>query len=86
MNNKAFGNLFCNPQKSFHTSPTPIIKAVNHSSNSTIAFTTTRTKTKKQKQKNKTKQNKTKQKQKKKKKKTQLVVKFSVNAIIEFVE
>ena len=21
LNNKAFGNLFCNPQKSFHTSP-----------------------------------------------------------------
>ena len=39
MNNKAFRNLFCNPQKSFHTSPTRIIEAVNHSSNSTIAFT-----------------------------------------------
>ena len=21
MNNKAFGNIFCNPEKSFHTSP-----------------------------------------------------------------
>ena len=39
MNNKAFRNLFCNPQKSFHTSPTREIEAVNHSSNSTIAFT-----------------------------------------------
>ena len=39
MNNKAFCNLLCNPQKSFHTSPTRIIEAVNHSSNSTIAFT-----------------------------------------------
>ena len=39
MNNKAVRNLFCNPQKSFHTSPTRIIEAVNHSSNSTIAFT-----------------------------------------------
>ena len=39
MNNKAFRNLFCNPQKSFHTSPTRIIQAVNHSSNATIAFT-----------------------------------------------
>ena len=39
MNNKAFRNLFCNPQKSFHTSTTRIIEAVNHSSNPTIAFT-----------------------------------------------
>ena len=39
MNNKAFRNLFCNPQKSFHTSPTRIIEAVNPSSNSTITFT-----------------------------------------------
>ena len=39
MNNKAFRNLFCNPQKSFHTSPTRITEAVNHSSKSTIAFT-----------------------------------------------
>ena len=39
MNNKAFRKLFCNPQKSFHTSPTRKIEAVNHSSNSTIAFT-----------------------------------------------
>ena len=39
MNNQAFCNLFCNSQKSFHTSPTRIIGAVNHSSNSTIAFT-----------------------------------------------
>ena len=39
IDNKAFCNLFCNPQKSFHTSPTRIIEAVNHSSNSTIAFT-----------------------------------------------
>ena len=38
MNNKAF-RKFCNPQKSFHTSRTRIIEAVNHSSNSTIAFT-----------------------------------------------
>ena len=38
-NNKAFRNSFCNPQKSFHTSPTRIIEAVNHSSKSTIAFT-----------------------------------------------
>ena len=38
MNNKAF-RKFSNPQKSFHTSPTRIIEAVNHSSNSTIAFT-----------------------------------------------
>ena len=38
-NNKGFRNLFCNPQKSFHTSPTRIIEAVNHSSNSTISFT-----------------------------------------------
>ena len=38
MNNKAFRNFFCNPQKSFHTSPTRIIEAVNHFSNSTIAF------------------------------------------------
>ena len=37
--NKAFRNLFCNAQKSFHTSPTRIIGAVNHSSNSTIALT-----------------------------------------------
>ena len=36
LNNKAFGNLFCTPQKSFLTR---IIEAVNHSSNSTIAFT-----------------------------------------------
>ena len=39
MNNKAFRNSFCNPQKSFHTSPTRIMDVVNHSSNSTIAFT-----------------------------------------------
>ena len=39
MNNKAFRNLFCNPQNSFHTSPTRIIEAVDHSSNSTIALT-----------------------------------------------
>ena len=39
MDNKASRNLFCNPQKSFHTSPTQTIEAVNHSSNSTIAFT-----------------------------------------------
>ena len=40
MNNKAFRNLVCNPQKSFfHSSPTLIIEAVNHSLNSTIAFT-----------------------------------------------
>ena len=39
MNNKAFHNLFCNSQKSFHTSPTRIIGAVNHFSNSTLAFT-----------------------------------------------
>ena len=39
MNDKVFRNLFCNPQKSFHTSPTRIIEAVNQSSNSTIAFT-----------------------------------------------
>ena len=39
MNNKAFRNLFCNPQKSFHTSPIWVIEAVNHSWNSTIAFT-----------------------------------------------
>ena len=39
MNNKAFRSLICNPQKGFHTSPTRIIEAVNHSSNSTIAFT-----------------------------------------------
>ena len=32
-------NLFCNSQKSFHTSPTRIIGAVNHFSKSTIAFT-----------------------------------------------
>ena len=38
INNKAFRNLYCNPQKSFHTSPTRIIEAVNHFSNSTIAF------------------------------------------------
>ena len=38
MKSKAFRSLFCNPQKRFHTSPTQI-KAVNHSSNSTIAFT-----------------------------------------------
>ena len=38
-NNKAFCNLFCNSQRNFHTSPTRIIEAVNHSSNSTIAFT-----------------------------------------------
>ena len=38
MNNNAFRNLFCNPQKSFHTSPTWIIEAINHSSNSTIEF------------------------------------------------
>ena len=35
MNNKAFRNLFCNPQKSFRASLTRIIEAVNHSSNST---------------------------------------------------
>ena len=29
MNNIAFRNLFCNPQKSFHASPTRIIEAVN---------------------------------------------------------
>ena len=39
MNNKAFRSLFCNPQKSFHTSPTRKIEAVNHFSNSTIALT-----------------------------------------------
>ena len=39
MNNKAFRTLFCNPQKSFHTSPTQIIEAVNHFSNAAIAFT-----------------------------------------------
>ena len=39
LNNKAFRNLFCNPQKSFHTSPTRIKEAVNHSAKSTIAFT-----------------------------------------------
>ena len=38
MNNKAFGNLFCNSQKSFHTSPTRIIEVIDHSSNSTMAF------------------------------------------------
>ena len=41
LNNKAFRNLFCNPKKEF--SPlrdlsTRIIEAVNHSSNSTMAF------------------------------------------------
>ena len=39
MNNKAFRNLFCNQQKSFHTSPIRTIEAVNHYSNSTIALT-----------------------------------------------
>ena len=39
MNNKAFLNIFCNPQKSFHNSPTRIKEAVNHSSSSTVAFT-----------------------------------------------
>ena len=39
MNNKGFRKLFCNLQKSFHSSPTLIIEAVNHSSNSTVAFT-----------------------------------------------
>ena len=39
MNNKAFRNLFCNSQKTLHTSPTRIIEAVKHSSNSTTAFT-----------------------------------------------
>ena len=41
MNNKAFGNLFCNSQKSFHTSSgssTRIVKAIDHPSNSTMAF------------------------------------------------
>ena len=39
MNSNVFRNLFCNPQKSFYTSLTRIIEAVNHSSNSTMAFT-----------------------------------------------
>ena len=45
MNNKAFGNLFCNLQKSFHTSTgssTRIIEAIDHSSNSTIVFAFTK--------------------------------------------
>ena len=46
LNNKAFGNLFCNPEKGFHTSlgnlPTRIIEAIDHSSNSTMAFAFTK--------------------------------------------
>ena len=45
MNNKAFGNLFCNSQKSFtplRDLPTRIIEAIDHSSNSTMAFAFTK--------------------------------------------
>ena len=45
MNNKGFGNLFCNSQKSYHTFrdlPTRIIEAIDHSSNSTMAFAFTK--------------------------------------------
>ena len=42
MNNKAFHNLFCNPQKSFHTSPgysDLYREAVDQTSNLTAAIT-----------------------------------------------
>ena len=45
MNNKAFGNIFCNSQKSFtplRDLPTRIIEAIDHSSNSTMAFAFTK--------------------------------------------
>ena len=41
MNNKVFGNLLCNSQKSFtplRDLPTRTIEVINHSSNSTMAF------------------------------------------------
>ena len=46
MNNKAFGNLFCNSQKSFHTCPgssdSNNIEAIDHSLNSVMAFALTK--------------------------------------------
>ena len=40
MNNKAFGNIFCNSQSftPLRDLPTRIIEAIDHSSNSTMAF------------------------------------------------
>ena len=45
MNNKAFGNLFCNSQKSFtplRALQTRIIEAIDNFSNSTMAFAFTK--------------------------------------------
>ena len=43
MNNKAFGNLFCNSQKSFHTSPGSFdLRGLDHSSNATMVFAFTK--------------------------------------------
>ena len=45
MNNKAFDNLFCNSQRVFtplRDLPTRIIEAIDHSSNSTMAFAFTK--------------------------------------------
>ena len=45
MNNKAFGNLLCNLQRVFtplRDLPTRIIEAIEHSSNSTMAFAFTK--------------------------------------------
>ena len=89
LNNKAFCNLLCNPQKICHTSPTQKIEAVIHSSNSSIAFTKNKQTIKQtNKQTNKTKQKQNKQKQNKKQtnKPLRLVVDFFVNAVVEFEE